>query len=219
MHPFIQILLIALAIKCALSCQGGQVLSREVSPEEQQLILDVHNRYRQAIALGKIRGQPTGSNMIEMSWDDELANMAQQWADNCVFRHDTNIRRTSRRFPVGQNLAISWSSPTPNKYGEAAEWAAQIRNWFNEVYTSGNDIKKSGHYTQVVWGDSYLVGCGYTYYKDPRKNGYVKLYVCNYGPAGNVIGEPPYIEGTPGCDRSDLKPSSSYLGLCDFVDY
>lgn len=39
---------------------------REVSPEEQQLILDVHNRYRQAIALGKIRGQPTGSNMIEM---------------------------------------------------------------------------------------------------------------------------------------------------------
>jgi len=34
---------------------------------------------------------------------------------------------------------------------------------------------------QLVWGDTYLVGCGYSHYYDPSR-GYTKLYVCNYGP-------------------------------------
>jgi hypothetical protein len=34
---------------------------------------------------------------------------------------------------------------------------------------------------QLVWGDTYLVGCGYSNYYDPSR-GYTKLYVCNYGP-------------------------------------
>lgn len=33
---------------------------------------------------------------------------------------------------------------------------------------------------QLVWGDTNLVGCGFTYYQDPKL--YSKLYVCNYGP-------------------------------------
>ena len=32
-----------------------------------------------------------------------------------------------------------------------------------------------------------MVGCGYTYYDD-SKRGYSKLYVCNYGPGGNLVG-------------------------------
>lgn len=34
---------------------------------------------------------------------------------------------------------------------------------------------------QLVWGDTFLVGCGYSHYYDPSR-GYTKLYVCNYGP-------------------------------------
>ena len=32
-----------------------------------------------------------------------------------------------------------------------------------------------------------MVGCGYTYYDDPKR-GFSKLYVCNYGPGGNLVG-------------------------------
>lgn len=36
-------------------------------------------------------------------------------------------------------------------------------------------------FAQVIWGDTYLVGCGYSFYYDPAR-GYTKNYVCNYGP-------------------------------------
>ena len=34
---------------------------------------------------------------------------------------------------------------------------------------------------QIVWANTYLVGCGYSYFYDQMR-GYSKLYVCNYGP-------------------------------------
>ena len=40
---------------------------------------------------------------------------------------------------------------------------------------------------QLVWADTYMVGCGYTFYDD-KKRGFSKLYVCNYGPGGNLVG-------------------------------
>ena len=40
---------------------------------------------------------------------------------------------------------------------------------------------------QLVWANTYMVGCGYTYYNDDKR-GYSKLYVCNYGPGGNLVG-------------------------------
>ena len=89
----------------------------------------------------------------------------------------------------------------------------------------------TGHYTQVGrirymhtctcllqlgWADTYMVGCGYTYYDDPKR-GYSKLYVCNYGPGGNLVGGSMYKMGFPGmmsCHDFDLMQSSRYVGLC-----
>ena len=61
-----------------------------------------------------------------------------------------------------------------------------------------------------------MVGCGYTYYDDPKR-GYSKLYVCNYGPGGNLVGGSMYNMGFPGmtnCHQRDLAPSSRFVGLC-----
>lgn len=38
---------------------------------------------------------------------------------------------------------------------------------------------------KMVWAETYLVGCGYAYYKDPSL-GFTKIYVCNYAP-GYVV--------------------------------
>lgn len=50
--------------------------------------------------------------------------------------------------------------------------------------------KQIGHYTQFVWGKTTKIGCGAMKYQDGRFN---KFYlVCNYGQAGNFLGEPVY---------------------------
>ena len=55
---------------------------------EKRQILEAHNRLRQHVAQGRISGQPAAENMQEMHWDNELAAKAQQWAEECVFKHD-----------------------------------------------------------------------------------------------------------------------------------
>lgn len=44
----------------------------------------------------------------------------------------------------------------------------------------------TGHYTQILWAASTRIGCGYVNFMNG--NGYTVLLVCNYGPAGNVLG-------------------------------
>lgn len=116
---------------------------------------------------------------------------------------------------MGQNIATSWTYPRPNALGATPEFAKQITNWFNEVrgYHFRSTSSATGHYSQLIWGDSHLVGCGYAYYHD-QSRGYTKVYVCNYGPGGNIAGYAPYQTGAPACPRYGTKPSSKYPGLC-----
>lgn len=64
-----------------------------------------HNRLRQLVATGRYPGQPGAENMREIVWDDELAARAQQWADNCQFRHDPH-RTISKLFDRQYNLVM-----------------------------------------------------------------------------------------------------------------
>ena len=52
-----------------------------------------------------------------------------------------------------------------------------------------NKRVKMGHYTQMVWADSYLIGCAANQYKsNHEKRPYEAITYCNYGPAGNLAG-------------------------------
>ena len=60
------------------------------------------------------------------------------------------------------------------------------------------------------------MGCGYAYYVDPGR-GYSKIYVCNYGPGGNLVGGSMYSSGYLGrdsCADFGLGHSHRYVGLC-----
>ncbi|KAL7724657.1 hypothetical protein ACLKA6_008658 [Drosophila palustris] len=194
----------------AFACHG-KLIASGISTEERSIILQEHNRLRQLVATGRYPGQPGAENMREIVWDDELAARAQEWADNCQFRHDPH--RTINRFTMGQNLAIIWSTAPLDP--DDGDFPSRIQNWFNEVqkYSFGDAWSpKTGHYSQLVWGETSLVGCGFAEYKDNIK--YNKLYVCNYGPGGNVVGYNPYEAGKPSCSTYGMKPSSKYQGLC-----
>lgn len=74
--------------------------------DEQKLILDVHNHYRNLIASGKETklGFPSASNMVALEWDNELAYVAQKHADQCQFQHDCyDCRKTGEIFESIRN--------------------------------------------------------------------------------------------------------------------
>lgn len=212
MQPSALLLTTIMVISCgvAFAC-SGKIIASGITTEERSIILQEHNRLRQLVATGRYPGQPGAENMREIIWDDELAARAQKWADNCQFRHDPH--RTINRFTMGQNLAIIWSTAPLD--ADDGDFPSRIQSWFNEVqkYSFGDAWSpKTGHYSQLVWGETSLVGCGYAEYKDASK--YNKLYVCNYGPGGNVVGYNPYEVGKPSCSTYGMKPSSRYQGLC-----
>ena len=68
--------------------------------------------------------------------------------------------------------------------------------------------KKVGHYTQMVWAETYKIGCGFIMYN--KGEWYKKILVCDYGPGGNVVGGEMYKIGEPG----SLCKSGVENGLC-----
>ncbi|XP_034247370.1 venom allergen 3-like [Thrips palmi] len=155
--------------------------------------------------------------MKEMTWDNELARDAQRWAESCPDDH--GHFHQDRRFHVGQNIGQTFSES--QYFSSSSDFAETIPRWFEEVnqfiFGRSRINRATGHYTQLVWADSHLVGCGYAYFHDQMK-GYTKVHVCNYGPAGNVRGRSPYRAGSPTCLDGTVA-SSEYRGLCSTTDH
>ncbi|KAJ9593716.1 hypothetical protein L9F63_014764, partial [Diploptera punctata] len=203
-----------------------------VKNETKQEIVDIHNRYRQKVANGQEkRGapgpQPAAADMSKLVIGYELATIAQRWADQCTFQHDL-CRRVDRFGWVGQNLYMSGRWQSNGVHPQANQnWEEAIAAFYNEVaYLNNKNIdsfssyppkngKEVGHYTQLVWGATYRVGCGYSAFVDTKdgKDWFRQYYVCDYGPGGNVVGRRIYVPGKAcsSCPRN----STCKDGLCE----
>jgi len=200
----------------------------EVSASDRNLILETHNRLRAKVANGLEDGaidgsQPSATNMFELRWNTELAKVAQAWAEQCPSGHDgyddRNICDQAYTY-TGQNIYTSWG------WTSASKWAYAVDSWYSEVEYMTSDLVDSfvpddasgviGHYTQVVWADTYEVGCGAIHYSD--KHGtttypQTKKYVCNYGPNGNWLNSQVYESGST-ATNCPFGASETYEGLC-----
>ena len=47
-----------------------------------------------------------------------------------------------------------------------------------------------GHYTQIVWRKSLELGCGVATCQNGQDT--EDIWICNYSPAGNIVGQAPY---------------------------
>lgn len=178
----------------------ARVTRTGVTPQEKEEILRLHNEARATV-------QPEATDLTTLVWNQELAAVAQKWAQQCVMGHDKERSVPDVGMNVGQNVA-----------GGYRTWDAAIGGWREEVklYVFGRDPDsylgkggwvKIGHYTQMVQNSTYLVGCGYAACQNSK---YGRYFVCNYAAAQTRLGEP-YTRGR----RCSACPNSCRNGLCD----
>ena len=79
-------------------------------------------------------------------WNDELAQVAQSYAEQCIFDHNDNRVSSQSTFTsVGENLLVTTAS---------ADYESFVESWFDERenydYDSGQCSAVCGHYTQVI---------------------------------------------------------------------
>jgi len=114
-----------------------------------------------------------------LQWSPEIAGYAQQWADELAANGCALVHRPDR--PYGENLY--YSQPGKNAAAAVAMWTAEQANYDYENNTCDGIC---GHYTQVVWKNTTKLGCGVSSCDQKR------VYVCNYDPRGNYVGQSPY---------------------------
>jgi uncharacterized protein YkwD len=122
-----------------------------------------------------------------LAWSDALAANASQWAAHLTtlpeLQHDESLD------VEGENL---WRGTkgyyTPENMVQL--WIDEVKVFNNvpipEASTTG-DFEDVGHYTQLVWKTTTLVGCAVADTPDGDE-----VMVCRYMEGGNVLGEVAY---------------------------
>jgi len=170
-----------------VACSTIPASSSTPLPLDPQAMLVGHNAFRTPLGLPALH------------WSPSLAAYAQEWADylaneqGCRMRHRSELGREQGQY--GENLF--WSSArrwTDGRVEVQPVDAAQVTAaWGSEWqhYDHANNHcrrgEQCGHYTQMVWHSTREVGCAASLCPDGGQ-----VWVCNYNPPGNWLGERPY---------------------------
>ncbi|ULT95542.1 hypothetical protein L3Y34_004334 [Caenorhabditis briggsae] len=196
-------------------------IDENFSSKGKKEVLDHHNDIRSQLALGNFvtkrhTKRAAGSNIRRFEWNNTLEKSADSFAR-------TNPSKHSNINDIGENLFWHWSTKPGdfNNYGSlaAGSWIHEFHEkyWDSNILT--NDLFGSGvgHATQMVWADTYQIGCSVATFKDiHKKTGrpITKIcVVCHYWPKGNYLNEPIYLEGQP-CSKCESKKCDKKTGLC-----
>ncbi len=139
----------------------------------------------------------------ELRWSDALARQAAAWAgklkkEGCAMKHS--------RGKLGENLYWASAQKTTTRSKGSSTWKSRLtlqsikekhvvaswaseKPWYSRATNTCNAPpgKSCGHYTQMVWENTREIGCGKAVCDDNSQ-----VWVCNYAPAGNVVGQRPY---------------------------
>ncbi|KAF9884641.1 hypothetical protein FE257_001394 [Aspergillus nanangensis] len=149
-------------------------------------------------------------NASQLVWNEELTQYAQDWAQKCRWKHSNG--------PYGENLAFGY----PNASSAVAAWGDEGLLYNYDQPTGFSE--ETGHFTQLVWRATLQVGCaavdcGYDSGKDGKdsegrwKKAQGWYVVCEYSPAGNVVGGSKALGGDDlGLFRVNVQSASTYSG-------
>jgi pathogenesis-related protein 1 len=132
----------------------------------------------------RANASPTPSPALgALTWSNTVATAAQITANKCLWMHSNTS--------YGENLYASTGSP-PSGAAVVTSWSSETAH-YNYAANTCAENEDCGHYTQIVWRSSTLVGCGAATctQNSPWDSGTWHIVVCNYSPAGNN-GNRPY---------------------------
>lgn len=139
-------------------------------------------------------------------WSDEIASYAQAWADElaakgCKMKHRTNGK-------YGEN--IFWASGMKITSAFVTDDWASERQYFDHKTQECADGEVCGHYTQQIWENTKKIGCGMA----KCSNG-AEIWVCNYDPAGNYMGEKVYTPNGGSTNTGNEKMQTNDTQITD----
>ncbi len=154
-----------------------------------EIILNSHNSVRSRLGVPPLR------------WSKRLEAKAAEWANfltgegNCIARQRGLLVLPGFKNGLGENV----QRVEPELFGDGRTEVAPVDE--NSVVFSwaqqGVDYnykdnkcrigKTCENYTQVVWRDSQVMGCAAASCPDSSQ-----IWVCNYDPPGNFLGQKPY---------------------------
>lgn len=149
---------------------------------EQTEMITAHNKWRNEVSVPAIK------------WSATLADTAQVYANKLKTSQACKMVHSGAA-GLGENLfwasALKYSdgtvkvqTVTPTKGTDA--WGSEKLDYTYSTNTCAAG-KVCGHYTQLVWKSTTEVGCGKAVCADNSQ-----IWVCNYTPAGNYVGQKPY---------------------------
>ncbi|XP_059970256.1 glioma pathogenesis-related protein 1 isoform X2 [Mesoplodon densirostris] len=114
--------------------------------ENEDFIKDcvrMHNKFRSEVT-------PKASDMLYMTWDPVLAQIAKAWARNCQFAHNIQLKLPHKLHPnftsLGENL---WTGSL-----HLFSVSSAVTDWYNEIqyydFKTQKCDKVCGHYTQYA---------------------------------------------------------------------
>ena len=118
----------------------------------------------------------------------DVEAVAAAWAAHCTWSHNAG------RGDLGENIAASSPGYWPTMSEVVQAWASEAAD-YDYASNSCAPGKVCGHYTQLVWRNSTLVGCAYARCTQNSPFDGVPtwdFWVCDYSPPGNWIGQRPY---------------------------
>lgn len=139
-------------------------------------VLAAHNAERAALGIPPLK------------WNSELVQSAHAWGNYLATTGRFEHAPERRYDPEGENLwagTRGYFSPEAMVNG----WVREKRYFKPGVFpynsTTGR-VADVGHYTQLMWRDTFEVGCAMV------RGGGEDVLVCRYRNAGNYLGEKPF---------------------------
>merc|ERR1712070_1248719 len=97
----------------------------------------------------------------DLTYSNELAAVAQEIASSCVYAHDTTVQSTTGNGVYGQNIAAGLTADEVTDVITNLWYNAEV-NAYSPYYgqaNPGGNFNDYGHFTQVVWQGTTVVGC------------------------------------------------------------
>eukprot|EP01017_Pseudomicrothorax_dubius_P003128 TRINITY_DN10371_c0_g1_i1.p1 TRINITY_DN10371_c0_g1~~TRINITY_DN10371_c0_g1_i1.p1 ORF type:complete len:251 (-),score=34.97 TRINITY_DN10371_c0_g1_i1:37-789(-) len=201
----------------------GQDWPKENTVADRTFYVDAHNKLRNTFAskgVPEVSGGVTAADMKELKFYEPAEAASLAWVRAKVMAHseaNSKYRAKFLQYDCGENI-FTFMTAT-NIRSAPTMWNEAIQAWYDEYKIWRKDPRNSvtkyyflpatGHFTQMIWADTKLVGCGaHTHYAAPW---YIHRIVCQYCPTGNYMYQQVFKIGAPG---SNCKAKSKTYKSC-----